>query len=834
MSSKSDPESEALVRKILLAIMCLRSKAVNGKISWRLISKEIHGSEEFAAMFSSIASMEPWKKYFVSNDKDVKLTQEGFNFAASIPPPTLSTMEHVADCVRQYAARLRNITLNVKSITRVAQVGQRYVQAFVVEASDEPIPSETPCEFRPNDGSSLTYGRIIGQEPDGGVIYIALDSEVSDASLPAVLSIDRAYLLTQLAVRIRELKEMPELMCAALRPSSAPEVSIIADSDSLIVAEELSNLSTPWARFLWGPPGAGKTFGLGRLVARLLEKEPASKTLIVAPSNRAVDVAMEQVVKHIMRSARSEAVSNRELLRFGYPRAQSILDRAELLGSEALDDLSGKARVLSARIQRAERDRNNLQEIAVLRTEMLAAQEAVKNAVEIHIGGCRVVATTVTLAYLSSSPIAKFRWDNVIVDEVTMVTPAMCTYLASLAAQRFLMAGDPQQLGPVYESGKTATEASDYEWMGRDIFEKSRVSRGSGLSRRVVHDARLARISAQRRCTADIWTKVEHLYAEVQNLADEHQRAHLLLLPPSSRHSVVLADTSQSSQFSRCQKEYGSWRNQFTAELAMEIATTIAAESMQCISIAIIAPYRAQVRLLRKWIRLEQRALRSPLSRIEIDAGTVHQFQGSDADVILFDMVDGRGRKTIGQLLRGDAGLRMVNVAFTRAKGKLILIADRSWCMTALQAESNPLLKDMVSGNSDVATIAVLPQPELSSEWLQSFGCSEEKQLAEALNYGFDLPEVVKGYVLAAADGTCLAQADLAYPDAKIAIFVDGQHSNIIGDKWQRGSRQRSAFADHGWNFAVFGTAEIRDDVERCADEVAELYSRCKDNFKMR
>ena len=73
---------------------------------------------------------------------------------------------------------------------------------------------------------------------------------------------------------------------------------------------------------------------------------------------------------------------------------------------------------------------------------MLAAQEDVKNAVRDHICASHVVCTTTTLAYLQTSPISKEKWDNIIIDEVTMVPPAMCVYLASLAGKRLLLAGD--------------------------------------------------------------------------------------------------------------------------------------------------------------------------------------------------------------------------------------------------------------------------------------------------------------------------------------------------------------------------------------------------------
>jgi superfamily I DNA and/or RNA helicase len=55
---------------------------------------------------------------------------------------------------------------------------------------------------------------------------------------------------------------------------------------------------------------------------------------------------------------------------------------------------------------------------------------------------------------------------------------------------------------------------------------------------------------------------------------------------------------------------------------------------------------------------------------------TVHAFQGSEADFIILDLVESRNHK-IGKLFHGASGDRLVNVAISRARDKLILIGDR-------------------------------------------------------------------------------------------------------------------------------------------------------------
>ncbi|PTQ55289.1 MAG: DNA helicase [Candidatus Carbobacillus altaicus] len=68
-------------------------------------------------------------------------------------------------------------------------------------------------------------------------------------------------------------------------------------------------------------------------------------------------------------------------------------------------------------------------------------------------------------------------------------------------------------------------------------------------------------------------------------------------------------------------------------------------------------------------------------------ASTVHRFQGLEKDVILFDAVDGPPFSKAGVLLEGDAAARLINVAMSRARGKLIILGNRTFLQDRLSAE---------------------------------------------------------------------------------------------------------------------------------------------------
>ena len=65
-----------------------------------------------------------------------------------------------------------------------------------------------------------------------------------------------------------------------------------------------------------------------------------------------------------------------------------------------------------------------------------------------------------------------------------------------------------------------------------------------------------------------------------------------------------------------------------------------------------------------------------------ISCATVHQFQGSESDVVIFDAVESYPKNAVGVLMGKNQNqvIRLINVAVTRAKGKLITVANfRFW-----------------------------------------------------------------------------------------------------------------------------------------------------------
>ena len=131
-------------------------------------------------------------------------------------------------------------------------------------------------------------------------------------------------------------------------------------------------------------------------------------------------------------------------------------------------------------------------------------------------------------------------------------------------------------------------------------------------------------------------------------------------LPLTSR-PIEFIDTAGAEFDEQLEADGESKLNPKEANLIVRLVRELMDAGIAAEQIAVIAPYAAQVRLLRG--RLE-------LSGLEID--TVDGFQGREKEAVLLTMVRSNDRGEIGFL----ADTRRTNVAMTRARRKLIVVGD--------------------------------------------------------------------------------------------------------------------------------------------------------------
>jgi hypothetical protein len=250
------------------------------------------------------------------------------------------------------------------------------------------------------------------------------------------------------------------------------------------------------------------------------------------------------------------------------------------------------------------------------------------------------------------------------------------------ARRRLLLFGDFRQLPPVYLAQTPAAR----DWLGRDPFEIS------GVRERIdarQPEPRVTLLETQYRMAPPIAAVVSRL-AYGGRLRDasglELRDAAMEGIGPWSGSSVVLADTSGLGTACCTEPRPGSYSrlNPVQALLAASVAARALADG--CGSVALITPYRAQARLLDRLCR----RLGPPRA---VTAATVHRFQGSESDLVVVDLVDAPPAAGASRLTGKDApsALRLLNVAASRARCRLVVLADAAFVRRAHPRDSPAL-----------------------------------------------------------------------------------------------------------------------------------------------
>lgn len=259
------------------------------------------------------------------------------------------------------------------------------------------------------------------------------------------------------------------------------------------------------------------------------------------------------------------------------------------------------------------------------------------------------------------------KFDVVIFDEASMAYIPQIVFAASLAKKHFCCLGDFKQLPAIVQNKMDSL-------LTKDIFEytgiKSAVENGYG------HDW-LVMLNYQYRMHPEIAKFVsKYMYENLLQSANtiyEHRQA-IADLAPMEKEPMSLVDLS--STYSVCIKtKDGSRINLMSAMICIKLAELFAGEY----GVGIITPYSAQSRLILAMIRdLQERNKNSKT----VKCATVHQFQGSEQPIIIYDAVDCFRMPFPGSLLtakKNDTADRLFNVAITRTQGKFILVANKDY-----------------------------------------------------------------------------------------------------------------------------------------------------------
>jgi superfamily I DNA and/or RNA helicase len=285
-----------------------------------------------------------------------------------------------------------------------------------------------------------------------------------------------------------------------------------------------------------------------------------------------------------------------------------------------------------------------------------------------------VIGTTIARASIDPN-ISQIQFDTLILDEASMALLPNIFFLAGLCSSNYVISGDFRQLSPIAQSKSPMAQ----KWLRRDIFSQA------GIVTSVDHnqeDNRLVMLREQYRMHPDICNLISKVIYDDKLRTSESViplKEQIAMLPPFENKALVFCDTATTDPFIARPKGSFSRMSPYSAVVSAAIALKCVEEGAkkgQRIHVGIVTPYKAQAKLIDRI--LDDQNVDSDL----IVASTIHRFQGSERDCIIFDLVEGKplspGKLTIGEFKTSESG-RLVNVAISRAKGKFILVGNSEY-----------------------------------------------------------------------------------------------------------------------------------------------------------
>lgn len=275
-------------------------------------------------------------------------------------------------------------------------------------------------------------------------------------------------------------------------------------------------------------------------------------------------------------------------------------------------------------------------------------------------------------------------FDYCIVDEASQITLPVCLGPIRLA-RTFILVGDHYQLPPLVQNEEARHGGLDISLFKKlsDEHPESVVnlehqyrmcSDVMALSNNLIYNGRL-------KCgTAEIASSSIHI-PNMDALKKHHHTPGTLrsqksnCLGPTLGHcwlrdmlhpgtKVSFLNTDPLLPLSREQAKGNRIVNPTEAGLCIQLVEALLSVGVPAASIGVMTHYRSQLALLKHGLR----------GHSDVEMHTADRFQGRDKEVIILSLVRSNEAKSIGELLKD---WRRINVAFTRAKTKLLVVGSR-------------------------------------------------------------------------------------------------------------------------------------------------------------
>ncbi|KAM9980548.1 hypothetical protein ACTFIY_002867 [Dictyostelium cf. discoideum] len=293
---------------------------------------------------------------------------------------------------------------------------------------------------------------------------------------------------------------------------------------------------------------------------------------------------------------------------------------------------------------------------------------------------------------INHQSLLKMQFDYCIIDEASILSQPI-SMGPILKCKSFVLVGDHHQLPPIVnnkEAGKLGLDISLFKQLSTshpssvsNLYHQYRMCNSiMSLSNHLIYNNRLV-CGNQSISNLSLQTNYYH-HDNTIDLLDHINNWPQIICNPNS--SVVFVNTDQlnnSNESSNGDLFYNQTEANIVAILTNCLINKLNINQSQ---IGIITPIRFQLNFIKKsilkYLSIENnnnqnnQNNQNDLKKIEnLDILTIDKFQGKDKDCIIISFVRSNEKKEIGELIKD---WKRMNVAFTRAKKKLIFVGSKS------------------------------------------------------------------------------------------------------------------------------------------------------------
>ncbi|MFO8030127.1 MAG: AAA domain-containing protein, partial [Cyclonatronaceae bacterium] len=478
--------------------------------------------------------------------------------------------------------------------------------------------------------------------------------------------------------------------------------------------------------YIWGPPGTGKTATLAYIMANYVLR--GKTVLFVSNTNRAVDNGMLGLMD-AMETLNLRAIPRR-ITRFG----------ERILENERLDSIHFEQQLeemMRSRMQEAADLQHWLDALSLPdltpqqkkhiedKIERMGGADAVEEQIReitqkerhafVQLRRFRVVGTTLARV-CTSDMLESMEFDAVVVDEASMASIPYMLVMASKAREHLVVVGDPMQLPPI----AITEDAESREMLEQDLFAAVSGAKTTGelFQWHDDHPGFTSFFNIQYRMQSDLAEVISEVFYEgrllsapemevKQEYREDADSATDNRIHPKKRSASGSASGSGPDSGSSPASEQGTGPSSVTLldsspmgpvltqdtrrrgfqpinEVHMALLTDLIRELLTVQrftmrDIGIIVPFRSTVWHLRRELRGKNRWY-------DLEIGTIHTFQGREKRAIILDTVMSGEMRTgrvqhysvrpFDEAKNGLSVPRLLNVAFSRSKEQLVVVAD--------------------------------------------------------------------------------------------------------------------------------------------------------------